>query len=112
MAPATASPHVFRSSASYSFAVPVNATAKSPWRTSPAAEGSAFQARVFTDLREVVNQRRPPEYANTSGVQWGPAGPVVATAQNEPCSKTFCTAVDRKLMRAPCHAPLAAATGA
>ena len=30
VAPATASPHVFRSSASYSFAVPVNATASSP----------------------------------------------------------------------------------
>jgi hypothetical protein len=57
----------------------VKATARSPWRTRPAAEGSAFHDRVFTDRREVVNHSRPPEYANTNGVQCGPLGADVAT---------------------------------
>ncbi len=97
---ATADPHVLRSSASYAWTVPVNATDSSPNRTSPATSGSSFHARALTDPRDVVSQIRPPEYANTSGVQCGPRGVEDATAQNGPCSRTCCTAVDRKLT--PC----------
>ena len=97
VAPATAGPHVLRSSASYARTVPVNDTDSSPNRTSPATPGSSFQARALTDRRDVVSQTRPPEYANTSGVQCGPRGVEEATAQNEPCSRTCCTAVDKKL---------------
>ena len=64
--------------------VPVNVTASSSDRTRPATDGSARHARALTERREVVSQSRAPLFANTSGVQCGPRGVIVATAQNRP----------------------------
>ena len=98
VAPATAGPHVLRSRASYARKVPVNVTDSSPNRTSPATPGSSFQARALTDRRDVVNQTRPPEYANTSGVQCGPRGVEEATRADQALLQDLFTAVDKKLI--------------
>ena len=77
--------------------IPVKVTDRSPSRTNPAIVGSRFHAFALTDRREVVSHTRAPLPTYTSGVQCGPRGVMVATAQNWPRSKTSCTAVDRKL---------------